>query len=52
VVRRAALRIGRPANTALWAKVFVLPSTSGRNAGADRGVKMRYFRELADYCAV
>jgi len=30
------------------AKVFVLPSTSGRNAGADRGVKMRYFRELAE----
>lgn len=29
------------------ARVFVLPSTSGQNAGTDRGVKMRYFKKLA-----
>jgi TDG/mug DNA glycosylase family protein len=29
------------------AHVFVLPSTSGQNAGTDRGVKMRYFKKLA-----
>jgi hypothetical protein len=29
------------------AHVFVLPSTSGQNAGAGRGVKMRYFKKLA-----
>lgn len=29
------------------AHVFVLPSTSGQNGGADRGVKMRYFKRLA-----
>ncbi len=30
------------------AHVFVLPSTSGQNAGTNRGVKMRYFRKLAE----
>jgi mismatch-specific thymine-DNA glycosylase len=29
------------------AQVFVLPSTSGQNAGTERGVKMRYFKKLA-----
>jgi mismatch-specific thymine-DNA glycosylase len=29
------------------AQVFVLPSTSGQNAGAELGVKMRYFKKLA-----
>lgn len=29
------------------AHVFVLPSTSGQNGGAGRGVKMRYFKKLA-----
>ena len=28
------------------ARVFVLPSTSGLNAGSERGVKMRYFKKL------
>jgi TDG/mug DNA glycosylase family protein len=45
---------GRPCNLGLQptplygAQVFVLPSTSGRNAGAANGVKMRYFRQLAE----
>jgi mismatch-specific thymine-DNA glycosylase len=29
------------------AQVFVLPSTSGQNAGSDRAVKKRYFKKLA-----
>src|ERR1700732_664462 len=29
------------------AHVFVLPSTSGQNAGAEKAVKMRYLRKLA-----
>jgi mismatch-specific thymine-DNA glycosylase len=29
------------------AQVFVLPSTSGLNAGTERAVKMRYFKKLA-----
>jgi len=29
------------------AYVFVLPSTSGQNAGTERGVKLRYFKKLA-----
>jgi mismatch-specific thymine-DNA glycosylase len=29
------------------ARVFVLPSTSGLNAGTERGVKMRYFKKLS-----
>src|SRR5260370_9831198 len=29
------------------AQGFVLPSTSGQNAGTERGVKMRYFKKLA-----
>jgi TDG/mug DNA glycosylase family protein len=45
---------GRPCNLGLQpaplygAQVFVLPSTSGRNASSDRGMKMRYFRQLAE----
>jgi mismatch-specific thymine-DNA glycosylase len=44
---------GRPCKLGLQkenlygAQVFVLPSTSGQNAGADRAVKMRYFKKLA-----
>jgi len=44
---------GRPCKLGLQkeklygAHVFVLPSTSGQNAGTERGVKMRYFRKLA-----
>lgn len=30
------------------AHVFVLPSTSGQNAGTSRAVKKRYFRQLAE----
>jgi mismatch-specific thymine-DNA glycosylase len=30
------------------AEVFVLPSTSGQNAGTDRAVKKRYFKKLAE----
>jgi len=29
------------------AQVFVLPSTSGANAGSEKAVKMRYFKQLA-----
>ncbi len=44
---------GRPCKLGLQkeklygAHVFVLPSTSGQNAGTGRGVKMRYFKKLA-----
>lgn len=44
---------GRPCKLGLQkellygAQVFVLPSTSGQNAGAELGVKMRYFKKLA-----
>ena len=44
---------GRPCKLGLQkeklygAHVFVLPSTSGENGGAERGVKMRYFKKLA-----
>jgi TDG/mug DNA glycosylase family protein len=45
---------GRPCKLGLQkeklygAQVFVLPSTSGENGGAERGVKMRYFKKLAE----
>ena len=44
---------GRPCKLGLQkeklydAQVFVLPSTSGQNAGTDRAVKTRYFKQLA-----
>src|SRR6202047_5480612 len=44
---------GRPCKLGLQkeklygAQVFVLPSTSGQNAGAEKAVKMRYLRKLA-----
>jgi mismatch-specific thymine-DNA glycosylase len=44
---------GRPCKLGLQkeklygAQVFVLPSTSGINAGTERGVKTRYFKKLA-----
>jgi mismatch-specific thymine-DNA glycosylase len=45
---------GRPCKLGLQkdmlygAHVFVLPSTSGKNAGTDRAVKKRYFKKLAE----
>jgi G:T/U-mismatch repair DNA glycosylase len=45
--------MGRPCKLGLQkenlygAQVFVLPSTSGQNAGTERAVKMRYFKKLA-----
>src|ERR1700675_794331 len=44
---------GRPCKLGLQierlygAQLFVLPSTSGLNAGTERGVKTRYFKKLA-----
>jgi len=44
---------GRPCKLGLQkeklydAQVFVLPSTSGQNAGTERAVKTRYFKQLA-----
>ena len=44
---------GRPCKLGLQkeklygAQVFVLPSTSGQNGGAEKAVKMRYFKKLA-----
>jgi mismatch-specific thymine-DNA glycosylase len=38
--------LGLQAAELYGARVFVLPSTSGRNASMDRGMKRRYFREL------
>jgi mismatch-specific thymine-DNA glycosylase len=45
---------GRPCKLGLQkdmlygAHVFILPSTSGQNAGTDRAVKKRYFKKLAE----
>jgi mismatch-specific thymine-DNA glycosylase len=39
--------LGLQKETLYGAHVFVLPSTSGSNAGTERGVKMRYFKKLA-----
>lgn len=44
---------GRPCKLGLQkeklydAQIFVLPSTSGQNAGTDRALKKRYFKQLA-----
>ncbi|MGB8590588.1 MAG: mismatch-specific DNA-glycosylase [Candidatus Acidiferrales bacterium] len=40
-------KLGLQKETLYGARVFVLPSTSGQNAGTERGVKMRYFKKLA-----
>jgi double-stranded uracil-DNA glycosylase len=40
-------KLGLQKESLYGAQVFVLPSTSGQNAGTDRGVKMRYFKKLA-----
>ena len=40
-------KLGLQKETLYGARVFVLPSTSGQNAGSERGVKMRYFKKLA-----
>jgi mismatch-specific thymine-DNA glycosylase len=39
--------LGLQKETLYGAHIFVLPSTSGTNAGTERGVKMRYFKKLA-----
>lgn len=41
-------KLGLQSELLYGAHVFVLPSTSGQNAGTNRGVKMRYFRKLAE----
>ena len=40
-------KLGLQKETLYGAHVFVLPSTSGLNAGSERGVKMRYFKKLS-----
>ena len=40
-------KLGLQKETLYGAQVFVLPSTSGQNGGTERGVKMRYFKQLA-----
>jgi len=40
-------KLGLQKDTLYGAQVFVLPSTSGINAGNERGVKTRYFKKLA-----
>ncbi|MFZ0910744.1 MAG: mismatch-specific DNA-glycosylase [Candidatus Acidiferrales bacterium] len=40
-------KLGLQKETLYDARVFVLPSTSGLNAGSERGVKMRYFKKLS-----
>jgi mismatch-specific thymine-DNA glycosylase len=42
-----ACKLGLQKETLYGAHVFVLPSTSGANGGADRALKKRYFRQLA-----
>jgi TDG/mug DNA glycosylase family protein len=42
-----ACKLGLQKETLYGARVFVLPSTSGLNAGSERGVKMRYFKKLS-----
>lgn len=42
-----ACKLGLQKEKLYGAYVFVLPSTSGQNAGTDRGVKTRYFKKLA-----
>lgn len=40
-------KLGLQKETLYGAQVFVLPSTSGQNGSTERGVKMRYFKQLA-----
>ncbi len=40
-------RLGLQRETVAGARVFVLPSTSGRNGSLTRAAKLRYFRQLA-----
>jgi mismatch-specific thymine-DNA glycosylase len=40
-------KLGLQKESLYGAQVFVLPSTSGQNAGTERSVKMRYFKKLA-----
>lgn len=40
-------KLGLQKETLYGAQVFVLPSTSGQNAGTELGVKTRYFKKLA-----
>lgn len=41
-------KLGLQKDKLYGASVFVLPSTSGQNGGAELGVKKRYFKKLAD----
>jgi len=42
-----ACRLGLQKEQIYGAYVFVLPSSSGQNTGADLAVKKRYFKKLA-----
>lgn len=44
-------KLGLQKETLYGAQVFVLPSTSGQNAGTSMAVKKRYFRKLAELLA-
>jgi mismatch-specific thymine-DNA glycosylase len=44
-------RLGLQGELLYGARVFVLPSTSGRNTSADKSVKLRYFRRLGQLLA-
>jgi double-stranded uracil-DNA glycosylase len=46
-----ACKLGLQKETLYGARIFVLPSTSGQNAGVVRGVKLRYFRRLGKLLA-
>ncbi len=41
------VRLGWQRETVEGARVFVLPSTSGRNGSLTRAAKLKYFRRLA-----
>ncbi len=46
-----ACKLGLQKERLYGARIFVLPSTSGQNAGVVRGVKLRYFRRLGKLLA-
>ena len=48
-VTRSVVRLGWQPEPLEGAKVFVLPSTSGRNGSLTRRAKLAYFRQLARY---
>ena len=47
--RRCEVRLGWQRERLWGARVFVLPSTSGRNGSLTRAEKLRYFRRLAEW---